>query len=142
VTTFSKTYPSHPNSIRAARQALDAFLKKCGCSSADRFDINLASAEAVANAIEHGHVPGGAVSVDCSCDGDVTITVRDEGGGVRAKTWQRVLIKASVGGYGLMLMRGLMDDVKVDIDEDYGATVVMHKRCAWKPSSAFAQRAR
>jgi len=82
------------------------------------------------------------VTVDCLCDGDVTVTVRDEGGGMRAKTWQRVLIKTTMGGFGLMLMRGLMDDVKVDIDEDYGATVVMHKRCAWSPASAFAQRAR
>jgi len=141
VTTFSRTFPSHPRSIRASRRALAAFLKRCGCPTDDRFDISLAAAEAVANAIEHGHVPGSEVSVDCRCDDDVTITVRDEGGGMRAKTWQRVLIKTSVGGYGLTLMRGLMDEVKLDIDEDFGATVVMHKRCAWNRPASFAQSA-
>jgi anti-sigma regulatory factor (Ser/Thr protein kinase) len=142
VTTFSRTYPSHPKSIRAARRGLGAFLNRCRCPAGDRFDICLAAAEAVANAIEHGHVPGGEVSVECVCDGDVTVTVKDDGGGMRAKTWQRVLVKTSVGGYGLLLMRGLMDDVEVDIDEDCGATVVMHKRCAWNRQPAFAQSAR
>ena len=142
VTTFSRTYPSHPNSIRAARRALGAFLKRSGCPAGDQFDICLAAAEAVANAIEHGHVPGGEVSVECLCDHDITVTVKDEGGGMRAKTWQRVLIKTSTGGYGLLMMRGLMDDVKVDINDDCGATVVMHKRCAWIRPSTFAQTAR
>jgi anti-sigma regulatory factor (Ser/Thr protein kinase) len=138
VTTFSRTYPSHPKSIRTARRDLGAFLKRCGCHAGDQFDICLAAAEAVANAIEHGHVPGGEVSVECLCDNDITVTVKDEGGGMRAKTWQRVLIKASAGGFGLLMMRGLMDDVKVDIDDDCGATVVMHKRCAWNRHAAFA----
>jgi anti-sigma regulatory factor (Ser/Thr protein kinase) len=131
--TLSRQYPSHPRSIRAARRDLSAFLKQCGCPTGDRFDICLAAAEAVANAIEHGHVPGSEVSLDCRCDDDITIVVRDEGGGMRAKTWQGVLVKSSVGGYGLLLMRGLMDDVRLDIDDDFGATVVMHKRCGWKP---------
>ena len=99
----------------------------------------------MANAIEHGHVPGSEVSLDCRCEGDITIVVRDEGGGMSAKTWQRVLVKSSVGGYGLLIMRGLMDEVRLDIDDDFGATVVMHKRCAWSPqrrSSAYAERAR
>jgi hypothetical protein len=39
-------------------------------------------------------------------------------------------------------MRGLMDDVKLDIDEDFGATVVMHKRCGWNRGASFAQSAR
>lgn len=144
--TFSRDYPSHPQSIRTARRELAAFLKRCGCPTGERFDICLAASEAIANAVEHGHVPGSDVSLDCRCDEDVTVTVRDEGGGMRAKTWQRVLVKSSIGGYGLMLMHGLMDDVKLDVNEDFGATVVMHKRCSWdwspKPSSSgqFATR--
>jgi anti-sigma regulatory factor (Ser/Thr protein kinase) len=134
VATFAKDYPSHIDSIRAARRDLTAFLRRCGCPPEDRYDICLAAAEAIANAIEHGHVPGGDVAVECQCDGDVTVTIRDEGGGMRAKTWQRVFVKAAVGGYGLLLMRGLMDDVRLDVDEDFGATVVMKKRCDRAPA--------
>ena len=138
---FSRTYPSDPTSIRPARRDLAQFLKRCGCPTGERFDICLAAAEAIANAIEHGHVPGSDVEVTCSCDDDVTVTVRDEGGGIRAKTWQNVLVKASLGGYGLLLMRGLMDDVQLDVDEDFGATVVMHKRLAWQHDPSRTRRA-
>ena len=136
--TFAREYPSRPSSIRAARRDLSLFLKQRGCPTGERFDICLAAAEAVANAIEHGHVPGGEVAIRCDCGDDVTVTVKDEGGGLRAKTWQRVLVKASIGGYGLLLMRGLMDDVRLDVDEDFGATVVMHKRSSWTRASAPA----
>src|SRR5690242_9726004 len=100
VTTFSRKYISHPDSIRAARQDLDAFLRQAGCGTGKRFDICLAAAEAVANAVEHGHVPGSDVSIECTRDaeGSGTVIVRDEGGGIRAKTWQRVLVKKSLGG--------------------------------------------
>ncbi len=126
--TFTRQYPSHPDSIRAARRDLGAFLKQCGCPTGERFDICLAAAEAVANAVEHGHVPGSEVAVGCQCDDDITVRVQDEGGGMRSKSWQQVLVKTSIGGLGMVLMRGLMDDVQLDIDDDFGATVVMHKR--------------
>ena len=129
--TFTRQYPSHPDSIRSARQDLGAFLKQCGCPTGDRFDICLAAAEAVANAVEHGHVPGSDVTLGCQCDDDVTVRVQDEGGGMRSKSWQQVLVKTSIGGLGMVLMRGLMDDVRLDIDDDFGATLIMHKRCRW-----------
>ena len=131
MTTFSRQYPSHPDSIRAARRDLGTVWKERGCPRVERFDICLAAAEAVANAVEHGHVPGSEVTVGCQCDETVTIQVKDEGGGMRSKSWQQVLVKTSIGGLGMVLMRGLMDDVRLDIDDDFGATVVMHKRCGW-----------
>ena len=129
--TFARQYPSHPDSIRAARRDLGAFLKQCGCPTGDRFDICLAAAEAIANAVEHGHVPGSDVTVGCQCDDDVTIRVQDEGGGMHTKSWQQVLVKTSIGGLGMVLMRGLMDDVRLDIDDDFGATLIMRKRRTW-----------
>jgi anti-sigma regulatory factor (Ser/Thr protein kinase) len=131
VATFTRQYPSHPASIRAARNDLGTFLRQSGCPTGDRFDICLATAEAVANAVEHGHVPGGVVTVGCRCGDEIAIEVTDEGGGMRSKSWQQVLVKASVGGLGLVLMRALMDDVQLDIDDDCGATVVMRKHCNW-----------
>ena len=128
VASFARDYPSHPDSIRRARRDLGTFLKQCGCPTGDRFDICLATAEALANAIEHGHVPGSDVALSCTCgEKDVFVTVADEGGGMQAKTWQRVLVKAAVGGYGLLLMHGLMDDVNLNVNEDFGATVTMRK---------------
>jgi serine/threonine-protein kinase RsbW len=94
-------------------------------------DIEMALREALANAIVHGNQenPQKRVYVVCRCatDGEVAITVQDEGQGFDTDTVldpttpeNRLLTK----GRGIYLMKKLMDEVRF---EQGGAVVYMRK---------------
>jgi serine/threonine-protein kinase RsbW len=104
----------------------------------DNFEIELATSEALANAIVHGNQedPDKRVYLSCRCstDGEVSITVEDEGQGFDVDevpdptTPDKRLGK---GGRGIYLMKALMDEVCF---ERRGAVVHMRK--------GFASRSR
>ena len=84
----------------------------------DQFEIELALSEALANAIVHGNHedPDKYVYVSCRCsrDGEVSLTVQDEGEGfdVDSIPDPTTVEKRLVGaGRGIYLMRALMDEV-------------------------------
>jgi serine/threonine-protein kinase RsbW len=95
-------------------------------------DIELALHEALANAVIHGNSgsSGKRIYVTCRCymDGEVSITVRDEGRGfdssaVPDPTFQGHLLLTH--GCGIYLMKVLMDEVCF---EERGAAVMMRKK--------------
>jgi serine/threonine-protein kinase RsbW len=95
-------------------------------------DIEMALHEALANAVIHGNGenPGKRVYVDCRCymDGEVSITVRDEGRGfdsnaVLDPTFLENLLFTH--GRGIYLIKALMDEVSF---EEGGAVVMMRKK--------------
>jgi serine/threonine-protein kinase RsbW len=95
-------------------------------------DIEMALHEALANAVIHGNGenPGKRVYVDCRCymDGEVSITVRDEGRGfdsnaVLDPTFVENLLFTH--GRGIYLIKTLMDEVSF---EEGGAVVMMRKK--------------
>jgi len=95
-------------------------------------DIEMALHEALANAVIHGNGenPGKRVYVDCRCymDGEVSITVRDEGRGfdsnaVLDPTFLENLLFTH--GRGISLIKTLMDEVSF---EEGGAVVMMRKK--------------
>jgi serine/threonine-protein kinase RsbW len=95
-------------------------------------DIEMALHEALANAVVHGNGENSCkhVYVTCRCymDGEVVITVRDEGRGfdnsaVPDPTFRENLIFTH--GRGIYLMKTLMDDV---LFEEGGAVVTMRKK--------------
>jgi serine/threonine-protein kinase RsbW len=95
-------------------------------------DIEMALHEALANAVIHGNGenPGKRVYVDCRCymDGEVSITVRDEGRGfdsnaVLDPTFLENLLFTH--GRGIYLIKTLMDEVSF---EEGGAVVMMRKK--------------
>ena len=97
-------------------------------------DIELALQEALVNAVIHGNKKDPFkrvyVTVRCSREGDVQITVRDEGvgfhlGSVPDPTARENLLL--MHGRGIFLMRTLMDEVSF---EHGGAVVRMRKRRA------------
>ena len=85
--------------------------------------IVMAANEAWQNALEHGHdfqpVP---VNVRFQREDDeVVVTIRDAGGrGLPAGDPDR--------GRGIALMRGLMDDAKLDLGSHRGGVVVLRRR--------------
>jgi len=95
-------------------------------------DIEMALHEALANAVVHGNGENSAkrVYVDCRCymDGEVSITVRDEGRGfdysaIPNPTFRENLLLTH--GRGIYLIKTLMDEVSF---EEGGAVVMMRKK--------------
>jgi serine/threonine-protein kinase RsbW len=96
-------------------------------------DIEMALHEALANAVIHGNGENSnkLIYVTCRCymDGEVSITVRDEGRGFDSSA---VLDPTALEnllfthGRGIYLMKTLMDEVCF---EEGGAVVMMRKKC-------------
>lgn len=99
---------------------------------ASNFEIDLALREALVNATVHGNeeAPHRRIYVNCRCapDGEVSITIQDEGRGFE---YDAVPDPTSPGtqlrthGRGIYLMRTLMDEVDF---EQGGSVVHMRKR--------------
>ncbi len=112
---YRADYTNDTKNVALARKGVAGFAGACGFSEADIADIRLAAGEALSNAVEHGngHSPGG-FTVECGFDGDaLSIEIRDSGQGFAAPA----LISTAVTpdqrgrGFGIFLMRRLMDDV-------------------------------
>ena len=105
---------------------------KFGAAKRHEEGSEIALGEALANAVIHGNHenPEKQVHVTCRCsmDGEVLITLRDEGKGFDSDAVpdptepQRLLLSH---GRGLHLMRALMDEVSF---EENGTVVRMRKR--------------
>lgn len=100
--------------VPIARKSVARFARECGFPDAKIADIELAASEALNNAFEHGcsgHFSGFSVFCDCA-DGELTVEVRDGGTGFRV-TAERGIVEPEKPrrGFGIDLMRRLMDDV-------------------------------
>jgi serine/threonine-protein kinase RsbW len=116
------------------RRSIGADLEHAGADASARFDCLVAVTEACTNALTHGH---GDASPRVSWEvGDCTARfwVQDYAGG----GWRDAMpgghddlgergLQARVGGFGLELMRGLMDDVAIR-PGGAGTTVELVKR--------------
>jgi serine/threonine-protein kinase RsbW len=94
-------------------------------------DIEMAVREAIANAVVHGNHenPQKRVHVNCRCsmDGEVLITVRDEGQGFDSRSVPDPTDPSNLmltHGRGLLLMQALMDEVGF---QENGTIVRMRK---------------
>ena len=125
---------SLPSRVAAISQFVDQlmrFVLKFRRPNGSEIDIETALREALANAVIHGNGENSykRVYVDCRCyiDGEVSITVRDEGQGFNSEevanptTPEKLLF---THGRGIYLMKRLMDEVSF---EDGGSVVRMRK---------------
>jgi serine/threonine-protein kinase RsbW len=111
---------------------LKGFMNKLGAVEESAIDIEMALREALANAVIHGNHedPHKCIYANCRCqiDGEVSITIRDEGDGFDSRAVpdpthpQRRLLS---NGRGIYLMRALMDEVSF---EEPGNIVHMRKK--------------
>jgi anti-sigma regulatory factor (Ser/Thr protein kinase) len=115
------TLAARLNVLRGLRGTIDRWLADAGADGDERFDVTLSASEAATNAIQHAY--GGSeasFTVRCERDGPrVTISVRDAG------RWRTA--RQPSGGKGLEIIRALVDDVRIDSDDD-GTVVTMSKR--------------
>jgi serine/threonine-protein kinase RsbW len=118
--------------VNELMRLIEALMGKSGTARENRDEIEIALCEALANALVHGNHENADkqihVACRCSMDGELLITVRDEGEGFDSSAVpdptepQRRLLRH---GRGLHLMRALMDDVWF---EENGTVVHMLKR--------------
>jgi serine/threonine-protein kinase RsbW len=130
------TLPMVPDMEIAASKtatAMAEFMKM----SPDRIDeVRMAVVEACINAFEHSHSPDRKVYMTFEVLGDeepqnLRITVRDTGigfspGGIEEPQIEDKLKATRKRGWGLKIIRGLMDQVEIRSGAD-GTTVIMSK---------------
>jgi len=99
--------------VARARRAICAFARECGFDGGQVDDIESAVGEALANAVEHGHRPGGSFSVGCTFDGArLVIDVKDGGPGFDfPRPFPTAPPELRLRGFGSLIMQALMDEV-------------------------------
>ena len=118
--------PAEPRVVHEARQFADLAAAACGFEESARFDIQLATSEAVSNAIVHGGGANGR-TIRISAveeDGMLTFSVADSGTFVARVDADDPL---SERGRGLACMARVMDEVCIASGED-GTLVRFSKR--------------
>jgi len=131
---FVELRQSLPSQIALISSFVDQLMRliaKCHNQEDSRLEIEMALREALANAMVHGNQEDPLklvhVACDCTTDGEVSITVQDEGQGFDSNTVpdpttaENLLVKH---GRGIYLMKTLMDEVRF---EQRGALVYMRK---------------
>jgi len=108
------TFPATTRQLRAARRRVAAFAEVAGLEGADLFELTIAVAEALANAVIHGS-PHGAdddVRVRFFCyEDEVAVEVVDGGDGMSASPICAPP-HAATSGRGIHFMRALADAVQ------------------------------
>ena len=133
-----------PSEVSAVSPFVDRamrFVARFRPNDGNEADIEIALREALANAVIHGNREDlhkrVLVGIRCSADGEVLITIRDEGSGfddgaVPDPTAPENLTASS--GRGIYLMRACMDEVWF---EDGGTAVYMRKNVSKLPEPSL-----
>lgn len=119
-----------------ARAVAAAFASQLNPSIEELSDIRTAVSEAVTNAIIHGYEQrtDRIVLMQITiCDGDLTITVHDDGCGIAdielaRKPFYTSKPELERSGMGFSVMEAFMDAVTVTSEPGQGTTVTMQKR--------------
>jgi anti-anti-sigma factor len=121
------TLAADPTRLSAVRRAVAGWARAAGVPDDSLEDLTLALGEALANAVEHAYVSGGAGechwSVERDPNGDLRVCVEDRG------TWRPPPVDRGHRGRGLELIAALAVDVDVrrtadaSGDEGTGTTV-------------------
>ena len=127
-----QSLPSKVAAISPFTEQLMRFILNFRMADGSEIDIEMALLEALANAVIHGNGDSSrkSVYVRCRCymDGEVAITVRDEGRGFDPSVLVDPTLRENLlitHGRGIYLMKTLMDEVSF---EEGGAVVMMRKK--------------
>jgi anti-sigma regulatory factor (Ser/Thr protein kinase) len=116
--TYRAAFSGDYRNVPLARSAIASFARICGFTREEVEDIRLAAGEALNNAVEHGHAARySGFSVHCTFkDDEVTIEICDNGGGFATDSPISETPGARGRGFGIFLMRKLMDVVRFERD--------------------------
>ena len=127
-----QSLPSKVAAISPFADQLMRFILNFRSADGSETDIEMALHEALANAVIHGNGENSCkrVYVACRCymDGEISITVRDEGRGFDSNAIPDPTLGGNVlftYGRGIYLMKTLMDEISF---EEGAAVVTMRKK--------------
>ncbi len=123
------TFPATTRQLRAARRRVAAFAEVAGLDEADLFELSVAVAEALANAVVHGSPHGAAddVHVRFFCyEDEVAVEVVDSGEGM-AVSPICAAPEVATSGRGIHFMRALADAVHYTCGP-FGTRVLLVKK--------------
>ena len=132
---YVELWQSLPSQLEAISPFIDQlmrFIKSFRNGGGSEVDIEIAVNEALTNSVVHGNHEDASkrvfVTSRCTEDGEVSITVRDEGEGFDSRTVPDPTAPENVlsnHGRGIYLIRTLMDEVTF---EQNGTVLKMRKR--------------
>ncbi|HEV7178436.1 MAG TPA: ATP-binding protein [Candidatus Baltobacteraceae bacterium] len=128
---YSATYRSDPKNVATARHAVANFARSCGFSTVEVMEIEIATGEALANAVQHGRgKQGGTFIVRAECwDESIVVEVRDSGRGFGRPDPPQMdpVLGMPARGFGITLMRTLMNEVTYS-DNGSSVKLVRHRQ--------------
>lgn len=124
--------PSKPEYVSVVRTLVTDLAHKSALSASEVEDVRVAVSEACANVVCHAYSDpdwGDAeIIVRCSTDNDrLVMEVTDQGQGFDESAPRPIRKSERNGGFGLVLIRNLMDQVSLDSSPDCGTVVRMVK---------------
>lgn len=121
------TLPSSPEYIVLARLLASRIGQLAGFSDEDVYDLKLAVTEAATNVVRHAAVESFDVEYRM-VSGTVYVTVTDFGGGLATERLTK--LPDGQGGFGLSVIRSLVDEVALDAPPGGGTRLRMVRRGA------------
>ena len=127
--------PSHTDYLDVIREFISKLANDAGFSEENVHKIALALDEACTNVIRHAYDPGDEhyVEVEAQLDGGaLRITVSDSGRGfdpesIETPNLEKLMAQHKFGGFGLYLIKTLMDEVDFSIEPGVRNEVRMTK---------------
>ncbi len=123
----SLTIPSRAEYVLLARLVVSQVGQLAGFGPEDIYDLKLAVTEAVTNVIRHATVDSFEVEYRV-LPGAVEITVKDAGGGFEVEALNPT--PDAQGGFGLAVIKSLVDEVKLESAPGGGTRLRMVRRAA------------
>lgn len=137
---FEKTFRGSTEHLPAIRQFVVGSVRTLGGSEDDVFACELAADEAATNAFVHAYEgKRGEIKIRVwREDGDVVLSLHDRGkrfdpGHVPVPNFNAPLEARRPGGFGIFIIRRLMDQVAYDFDGNAGNTLTMHRKLKSQP---------
>lgn len=130
--TVSLKLPCDPKYVSLARLTVASIANGIGFSIDDVEDLKVAVSEACTNALRHGC--GGCQTYNVRYtveDAALTIEVIDCGAGYEPETVKEPVFDGEqAGGFGLFIIKSLMDEVEIISEKETGTSIkmVMHLR--------------
>ncbi|MGD9474586.1 MAG: ATP-binding protein [Eubacteriaceae bacterium] len=121
--------PAKPEYVSLARLTIASVANNMGFSIEDVEDLKVAVSEACTNALSHSQNENGSYELTYVVDeGSLTFTVSDNGMGFEPDSVMAPKLDGEqVGGFGLFIIKSLMDQVEIVSRRGIGTSIRMVK---------------
>lgn len=128
--TIHITLPSFPQFVSLARLTVASVGNMIGFSVEDIEDLKVAVSEACTNALCHGQCEDACYDLYYTVEPErIIIQVKDNGDGYKPEDVEEPVCPGEkAGGFGLFIIKTLMDEVSVETQKGIGTSITMIKR--------------